>query len=83
MNVNDACGYRSHFCRRCGSPVQKLFGDYDYYWIPAGGLSDLHGRKIVAHLFKSSAAGWERSGEAKVFDDIPDIEKLIRLMHPR
>lgn len=52
-------GFRTDFCRQCGSPLPNKINLGDYMWIPAGTLDEPLQRKIVAHIHTASRACWE------------------------
>lgn len=57
-------GYRSVFCRICGSHVPDADEARSTYWIPAG-LLDMQdpGLKVGAHVFVASKAAWDKIGD--------------------
>jgi hypothetical protein len=52
-------GWRTTFCRRCGSPVPQLFPGGGAYWVPAGLLDDDPGVGVGGHIFVGSKAPWD------------------------
>ncbi len=79
-----ASGYKSHFCRRCGSPLPNPSADDEYYWVPAGLLEDDAGIELAAHLFVGSRAAWDRIADAgRHYDEMPDGDTLQRLLERR
>ncbi|WP_444927356.1 GFA family protein [Microbulbifer sp. TRSA002] len=75
-------GYRSDFCSGCGSTVPHLMSNTTHFWVPAGLLEgDIDG-KVVAHLCTESKASWDEiSGEAECFNEMPELERLMYLLH--
>tara|TARA_R110002073_G_scaffold223198_1_gene383328 strand:- start:1024 stop:1425 length:402 start_codon:yes stop_codon:yes gene_type:complete len=57
-------GYRSVFCRICGSHLPDPNPDLSTYWIPVG-LLELQdpGLKVGAHVFVDSKATWDVIGD--------------------
>jgi len=56
-------GFRTDFCKTCGSPVPNKMNISNYVWVPAGILeSPLKGR-VAAHIFTESKAPWEEETE--------------------
>lgn len=77
-----ATGFRSDFCRRCGSPVPNPLRGLEYFWVPAGLLEDSGQLRVVADFHLSSKASWDAipPGGAQ-FADIPALEEFLALMH--
>jgi hypothetical protein len=70
-------GYRSDFCKTCGSTVPHLMSNGKQVWVPAGLLGGEYDSEVVAHLFVESKAHWEviaNVGEHYV--TMPDMEIL-------
>lgn len=60
-------GYRSVFCRCCGSRLPDPNPDESTFWIPAGLLDQqTPGIKVGAHIFIGSKASWDVIGDAGV-----------------
>ena len=58
-----ASGYRSVFCKSCGSHVPDPNPERTTYWIPAGLLDTVKTDiKVGAHLFVDSKAPWDVIG---------------------
>ena len=76
-------GFRSNFCRTCGSPVPNQVRDLPYYWIPAGLLEDNANLEVVVHVHVGSKASWEviPSG-IKQYETVPDFQEFYNLLHP-
>lgn len=73
-------GFRSDFCSTCGSPVPNPFNE-TYYWIPAGLIENAQ-FEIVAHLFTSSKATWDKSITAGAeYETLPELTELFNLLH--
>ena len=63
-------GWRSAFCRTCGSPAPNLHPSGGAYWIPAGLLDDDPGVGVEMHIFVGSKASWDEIGGSAVqFDE--------------
>lgn len=77
-------GFRSDFCKCCGSPVPNPLRDMEYHWIPAGLLEDAGNLQIVSHLFVDSKASWAKGSnnvvEHMVFPE-SGIESHIRMLN--
>lgn len=74
-------GYKSHFCRRCGSPVPNPTAGGSLYWVPAGLLEDGGGIRLAAHLYVDSRAGWDEIAAAgEHFAEMPDADALDGLL---
>lgn len=56
-------GYRTDFCRVCGSPVPNKMNVGDYMWIPAGSLDGVVDRQVVAQIFTRSRPSWATQSE--------------------
>ena len=70
-------GFRSDFCRCCGSPVPNPLREYDYYWIPVGALEDAD-FEIVMSLYTESKASWGvLAPDAQQHPTMPDFEEFI------
>ena len=50
--------YRTHFCRRCGSPVPDLIGDATWLEIPSGLLDDDPQIRPDKHIFVDVKSPW-------------------------
>lgn len=73
-------GFRSDFCKECGSPVPNLLRGLEYYWIPVGTLED-GPFNIVANLYIESKASWGVVAPAgKKFETMPDLNEFIDLL---
>ncbi len=72
-----ASGYRSDFCRTCGSTVPHLMQNGGQYWVPAGLLEGSTTSRVVAHLCVASKADWDEirdTGER--YPGMPDMAVL-------
>ena len=79
---NKATGYRSDFCRSCGSPVPHRLTLRDAYWVPAGLLDDSAALSVVADFHLDSRAAWDNAATAAAsFANFPAIEEFFALMH--
>jgi len=57
-------GYRSVFCRTCGSRLPDANPEETTYWIPAGLIDDPEpGIQVGAHVFVGSKAPWDKIGD--------------------
>lgn len=62
-------GWRTTFCRTCGSTAPNLHPSGGAYWIPAGALDDDPGVRVEMHIFIGSKAPWDEvGGSAPQFD---------------
>ncbi len=55
-----ATGYRSDFCRTCGSPVPNPLRSTNLVWVPAGLLAGDIESSVAVHLHVDSSARWAR-----------------------
>jgi hypothetical protein len=63
-------GWRTTFCRSCGSPAPNLHPSGGAYWIPAGVLDDDPGVRVAMHIFVGSRAPWDEiGGDAPRFEE--------------
>ena len=69
-------GWKSVFCRRCGSPLPMLGAGGKLYWVPAGALDDDPKVPVARHIFVGSKASWEIiGGEAPQFEEHAPSER--------
>ena len=74
-------GYKSHFCRRCGSPLPNPIAGHTAYWVPAGLLEDTAAIELGAHLYIASRASWDIiAGAGEQFAEMPDADALDALL---
>jgi hypothetical protein len=74
-------GYRSDFCRTCGSSLPNEIRGTSFYWVPVGALDDSMNIKVVAHLCVNSKASWERIiGEGIKYSGVPDFNELLTVV---
>jgi len=76
-------GFKSEFCRQCGSPLPNLTRNDSAYWVPVGLLEDSKEISLAAHIFVASRAHWDvipAAGEH--FDAMPDADEFVRLFQP-
>jgi hypothetical protein len=74
-------GYKSRFCRHCGSTVPNRFRDYPLYSVPLGALDDTPEVAIVAQLYLGSKAGWEGAAlQGKRFAAMPTLDEMMALL---
>ncbi|GAA5214654.1 GFA family protein [Corallincola platygyrae] len=66
-------GFRSDFCKVCGSPVPNPLRDTGYVWVPAGLLENEQDLKVVSHIYTASKATWDQPNpDAATHEDFPD-----------
>ena len=63
-------GYRTRFCRTCGSTVPSEPSGTDYVWLPVGGLNGDPQSRASHHIFVGSKAAW-----FEISDDLPQFEE--------
>ena len=66
----DTPGYKTRFCRTCGSPVPSYLEDFGMVFLHAGGLDGDPGRGVVHHIFVGSKAPWY-----EILDGQPQYEE--------
>ena len=72
-------GYRSDFCRDCGSSLPHLMQNGRQYWVPAGPLEGKIDSVVAAHLFVESKANWDAIGDSGAqHAEMPDMDTLER-----
>jgi hypothetical protein len=77
-------GFRSHFCRNCGSTVPNPLRDTGYVWVPSGLLDDDAPLVIGAQLFLESKQCWDQpSAKGMQHATEPGLAKLIAFLHGR
>lgn len=70
-------GYRSDFCKHCGSTVPHLMENGQQYWVPAGLLDESPRSVVSAHLFVGSKASWDEIGDSgEQFIEMPTMSVL-------
>lgn len=75
-------GFRSHFCKTCGSTVPNPLRDTGYIWVPAGALDDGGTLKIGAQLFLDSKFDWdEPRSDGIQYRTAPGLGELIAILH--
>jgi hypothetical protein len=62
--------YRTHFCRRCGSPVPDSSGDTPWLEVPAGLFDDDPQLRPDKHIFVDVKSPW-----FKIMDDLPQLDR--------
>lgn len=73
-------GFRSSFCRNCGSLVPNPLRKFDYYWIPVGALDDAE-FEIVMSIYAGSKASWGvLAPGVEQHETMPDFEEFIALL---
>jgi len=79
-----ATGFRSWFCKRCGSTLPNPLRDTGYAWVPAGALDDDGPLEIGAQLFLASKTNWDRPrSDGMQEDEAPSLKELIAMLHGR
>jgi hypothetical protein len=73
-----APGYRSAFCRRCGSPVPDPPADGDWFELPAGLLDADPDLRPDRHIFSELEPAW-----SKGLDVLPTFTKAELVAHRR
>jgi hypothetical protein len=67
-----ASGWRTTFCRTCGSPLPQTLPGAQAYWVPAGVLDDDPRLRIGGHIWVGSRAAWDEiPGSAPQFEEGP------------
>ncbi len=75
-------GFRSDFCRICGSPVPNKLGNTTYIWVPAGLLENTPNLEVSVHLFLDSKAPWEPTPTTGVaYEEAPALDEIIKALH--
>ncbi len=60
-------GYRSVFCKICGSRLPDPNPDQTTFWIPAGLINQTHiPNKVAAHIYVGSKASWDKIGDSGI-----------------
>lgn len=76
-----ASGYRSDFCRNCGSTVPHLMQNGRQYWVPAGLLEGDTQSVVAAHLFVGSKAHWDIIADGgEQYVEMPQMDALDRAL---
>lgn len=76
-------GFRSDFCRKCGSPVPNPLRSTSYVWVPVGLLEEPTNLSIRMHLFVGSKASWEpMPASGTLHEEMPDLGDLLEGWHP-
>ncbi len=79
-----ASGFRSEFCRNCGSPVPNPLKTSDLVWIPVGLIDGEADLQVVTHIYTNSMASWDPSQlTGACFEEMPGLETMVSLMHSR
>jgi hypothetical protein len=77
-------GFRSWFCKRCGSTVPNPLRDTGYVWAPAGALDGDGPLEIGAQLHLESKTSWDAPRrDGLQFDTAPPLAELIAILHGR
>lgn len=75
-------GFRSDFCKNCGSPVPNPLGETDLIWIPVGLIDGEPNLGVVAHIYTDSKASWDPGQfTEQSYAEMPTFEELVKLMH--
>jgi hypothetical protein len=69
-------GFRTAFCRSCGSPMPSFEADDDWFEIAAGILDDDPGFRPDRHIFVDCGSAWY-----EIRDDLPQLteRELVRM----
>ena len=59
QRFQQASGFKSEFCEKCGSPVPNATNDKLSFWIPAGLLPADIDARITKQVYVGSKAHWE------------------------
>lgn len=73
-------GYRSDFCKVCGSPVPNAIGNGDLYWIPLGLITTPVNIKVVQHLHLASKAQWDVIAFEDDVEETTSAQQLYALL---
>lgn len=77
-----ATGFRSDFCSLCGAPVPHQLRSTQFIWVPAGSLEAAADLTVVADLYMSSRASWDKTRpEGAQFPEAPAAKELLALLH--
>lgn len=79
-------GFKSEFCRQCGSPVPNKARNGNMYWVPVGLLEDPLDSEVVMHVYTGSKASWDNSlavDTAAQYDEMPEFGELMQKLHPQ
>ncbi len=77
-------GFRSWFCKRCGSTLPNPLRDTGYAWVPTGALDDEGPLEVAAQLFLASRASWDQPrADGMPHDTAPALTELIAMLHGR
>jgi len=75
-------GFRSDFCKRCGSPVPNPLRSTRYVWVPVGLLEEPTKLSIAMHLYVGSKASWEPApSTGTLHEEMPDFRELWKGLH--
>jgi hypothetical protein len=75
-------GFRSWFCKGCGSTVPNPLRDTGYTWVPAGALDEDGPLEIGAQLFLASRTSWDRPrSDGLQHAAAPTLGELIKILH--
>jgi hypothetical protein len=61
-------GFRTAFCRRCGSPMPSFEAADDWFEVAAGILDDDPGLRPDRHIFIDCGSAWY-----EILDDLPQL----------
>ena len=77
-------GFRSYFCRQCGSTAPNPLRDTGYMWVPAGALDQAEPLEIAAQLFLGSKFAWDQPQPGGMqHEAAPPMAALIEFLHAR
>jgi hypothetical protein len=77
-------GFRSWFCRHCGSTIPNPLRDTGYTWVPAGALDDDGPLEIAAQVHLGSKTSWDAPRrDGLQLETAPSLAELIAILHDR
>jgi len=72
-------GFRSDFCRICGSPVPNPLRSTSFVWVPVGLFDEPTALSIAMHLFVGSKASWEPTPTTgTLHEEMPAFAELMK-----
>ncbi len=75
-------GFRSWFCKRCGSTVPNPLRETGFAWVPAGALDDDGPLEIGAQLFLESKTSWDQPRlDGMQHATAPTLTEFIAILH--
>ena len=86
MKYSTKSGFKSEFCKKCGSPVPNKSGNGKLYWVPAGLLEEPIDKKIAVHLYVDSSASWDKAfldDSVPKHSEMPEQLEFLKLLHEK